>query len=70
MLDKALAEEPIVALRNEKGSYNHQGLVHRDLKIVALRNEKGSYNIIKMAVTLTKIVALRNEKGSYNWRNV
>ena len=34
----------IVALRNEKGSYNQplKGLPR--LKIVALRNEKGSYN--------------------------
>ena len=34
----------IVALRNEKGSYNQVG-IHKDwAKIVALRNEKGSYN--------------------------
>ena len=34
----------IVALRNEKGSYNgiNQDLIY--LSIVALRNEKGSYN--------------------------
>ena len=36
----------IVALRNEKGSYNthYVGLIIRS--IVALRNEKGSYNYI------------------------
>ena len=35
----------IVALRNEKGSYNFEA--DHDLlpKIVALRNEKGSYNL-------------------------
>ena len=35
---------PIIALRNEKGSYNE---IKEDIKIVniiALRNEKGSYN--------------------------
>ena len=34
----------IVALRNEKGSYNKAELVDVSAKIVALRNEKGSYN--------------------------
>ena len=36
----------IVALRNEKGSYN--SFTEQDIKtmIVALRNEKGSYNKI------------------------
>ncbi len=34
----------IVALRNEKGSYNEQQRHQRQLGIVALRNEKGSYN--------------------------
>ena len=34
----------IVALRNEKGSYNDSGLIGYPEKIVALRNEKGSYN--------------------------
>ena len=54
----------IVALRNEKGSYNFAiGVVNGSL-IVALRNEKGSYNenLIKEAKNL--IVALRNEKGA------
>ena len=37
---------PIIALRNEKGSYNlHLG--HKQLLvIIALRNEKGSYNAL------------------------
>ena len=35
----------IVALRNEKGSYNILTLVVFRVKIVALRNEKGSYNL-------------------------
>ena len=34
----------IVALRNEKGSYNSVGLRVDGSRIVALRNEKGSYN--------------------------
>ena len=37
----------IVALRNEKGSYNHVGGRIYQLAIVALRNEKGSYNGIQ-----------------------
>ena len=37
-------EELIIALRNEKGSYNSIA-EYIDLKnIIALRNEKGSYN--------------------------
>ena len=34
----------IVALRNEKGSYNSSFYRLKKLMIVALRNEKGSYN--------------------------
>ena len=34
----------IVALRNEKGSYNFEICASLQQKIVALRNEKGSYN--------------------------
>ena len=34
----------IVALRNEKGSYNKSDTLRRTCAIVALRNEKGSYN--------------------------
>ena len=34
----------IVALRNEKGSYNAKGWLQKMREIVALRNEKGSYN--------------------------
>ena len=34
----------IVALRNEKGSYNYFPLIAHNAQIVALRNEKGSYN--------------------------
>ena len=35
----------IVALRNEKGSYNGRLKKADQDKIVALRNEKGSYNM-------------------------
>ena len=34
----------IVALRNEKGSYNTKLKPRKSKTIVALRNEKGSYN--------------------------
>ena len=34
----------IVALRNEKGSYNNKIIDRPFFYIVALRNEKGSYN--------------------------
>ena len=34
----------IVALRNEKGSYNNTEGFENLINIVALRNEKGSYN--------------------------
>ena len=57
---------PIVALRNEKGSYNERfGFLHFHF-IVALRNEKGSYNSLSKNCLIAIIVALRNEKGSYN----
>ena len=36
----------IVALRNEKGSYNSCSDIFQNITIVALRNEKGSYNYI------------------------
>ena len=54
----------IVALRNEKGSYNDGTRDTATKKIVALRNEKGSYNAYKTAADNQLIVALRNEKGS------
>ena len=56
----------IVALRNEKGSYNLPKGVQIEKIIVALRNEKGSYNSFVCEAAEKLIVALRNEKGSYN----
>ena len=35
---------PIIALRNEKGSYNSARFCLSSSIIIALRNEKGSYN--------------------------
>ena len=35
---------PIIALRNEKGSYNNNTNFPNTGAIIALRNEKGSYN--------------------------
>ena len=59
----------IVALRNEKGSYNRLNKSKHYFKIVALRNEKGSYNSPTAVLVAPRIVALRNEKGSYNLVN-
>ena len=56
----------IVALRNEKGSYNQVSCKSCSAIIVALRNEKGSYNGFFCDERIFFIVALRNEKGSYN----
>ena len=56
----------IVALRNEKGSYNNTCKACQRRFIVALRNEKGSYNFKALPIIYASIVALRNEKGSYN----
>ena len=56
----------IVALRNEKGSYNRLKRILERPQIVALRNEKGSYNYPCPSPSRPSIVALRNEKGSYN----
>ena len=57
---------PIIALRNEKGSYNRANLAKTLLYIIALRNEKGSYNSSMQIIQINRIIALRNEKGSYN----
>ena len=54
----------IVALRNEKGSYNLGVRMRYFWDIVALRNEKGSYNSYIRHAIFSLIVALRNEKGS------
>ena len=59
----------IVALRNEKGSYNTISGHDFRATIVALRNEKGSYNSPVDWQDRAGIVALRNEKGSYNDAN-
>ena len=58
---------PIVALRNEKGSYSKSLDTILDKSIVALRNEKGSYSEIRIVERSAMIVALRNEKGSYSY---
>ena len=64
-MDQAICSK-IVALRNEKGSYNLCMCRFSGLPIVALRNEKGSYNLNMLNKPINYIVALRNEKGSYN----
>ena len=57
---------PIIALRNEKGSYNQRRKQETQTIIIALRNEKGSYNKSLSDFHTEFIIALRNEKGSYN----
>ena len=57
---------PIIALRNEKGSYNFLLYQEEAERIIALRNEKGSYNNKRPINADLRIIALRNEKGSYN----
>ena len=57
---------PIIALRNEKGSYNSRVISMFTHCIIALRNEKGSYNFATCENFCPNIIALRNEKGSYN----
>ena len=64
-----MAYAEIVALRNEKGSYNLDNDIETFEDIVALRNEKGSYNNGGGLAGCLRIVALRNEKGSYNYIN-
>ena len=44
MLLMNIIKNMIVALRNEKGSYNLYTSCNKYSYIVALRNEKGSYN--------------------------
>ena len=61
-----ISRRSIVALRNEKGSYNLILTSVQFSTIVALRNEKGSYNQRSEPSKRAIIVALRNEKGSYN----
>ena len=58
------AARGIIALRNEKGSYNGFQILIGRLDIIALRNEKGSYNEIKAKIEGIGIIALRNEKGA------
>ena len=61
---KLMWANTIVALRNEKGSYNVSNRLVRHFRIVALRNEKGSYNHYHIHKTPLGIVALRNEKDA------
>ena len=44
MVEGEASAPVIVALRNEKGSYNVEAQAVAEAQIVALRNEKGSYN--------------------------
>ena len=65
-LERFLSRFGIIALRNEKGSYNAHTIVLNPEMIIALRNEKGSYNTFRVIQAVIQIIALRNEKGSYN----
>ena len=44
MKEQQQCELLIIALRNEKGSYNQFAVAIGIIIIIALRNEKGSYN--------------------------
>ena len=66
MFDYLYTQRKIIALRNEKGSYNSLIASILTKAIIALRNEKGSYNNTVNGATINGIIALRNEKGSYN----
>ena len=66
MFHRSIHIRAIVALRNEKGSYNWIFGFGISSPIVAQRNEKGSYNESIKWLKYVFIVALRNEKGSYN----
>ena len=56
----------IVALRDERGSYNKLHALLSVFPIVALRDERGSYNYLVSVCKHFLIVALRDERGSYN----
>ncbi len=63
----------IVALRNEKGSYNAKVFAQPTKTIVALRNEKGSYNKIKCRVnTLFSIIGIiiKNDRTLCSFREI
>ena len=59
-------ERRIVALRDERGSYNAIRSRLISSSIVALRDERGSYNDLPSDLVYFGIVALRDERGSYN----
>ena len=52
------ARESIIALRNEKGSYNWREKGKNPNSIIALRNEKGSYNRSEVSFDFCLIIAL------------
>ena len=56
----------IVALRNEKGSYNHISGGLSFILIVALRNEKGSYNLTNRGVKSSNIGAAKWKRYSFD----
>ena len=53
----------IIALRNEKGSYNLCYDGQNFFDIIALRNEKGA-TTLTARIFFISIIALRNEKGA------
>lgn len=66
---------PIIALRNEKGSYNALFPHSRGTKIIALRNEKGFQSTLycKQAVKIDRllffIICLLYKKGNSKQQN-
>ena len=56
----------IIALRDERGSYNVSKEGLNNAAIIALRDERGSYNQRCGRYADGNIIALRDERGSYN----
>ena len=58
--------DEIIALRDERGSYNIVSEQYIPISIIALRDERGSYNPLLVLSLVIFIIALRDERGSYN----
>ena len=62
--------DEIIALRDERGSYNIVSEQYIPISIIALRDERGSYNRNDFRPSTYKIIALRDERGSYNTKRL
>ena len=55
-----------VAIRGERGNYNHNGGLLMLLVSVAIRGERGNYNVFALFKKHECSVAIRGERGNYN----